>query len=56
MLSHTYTCLFHPSLFTHTHSTPSHQVVVGVVQHYVDKVATHIPEYVGELETVSSNS
>ncbi len=34
---------------------PSYQVVCGVVQHYVDKVATHIPEYVAELETVSLN-
>lgn len=29
------------------------QVIVTLVQHYVDLVAMHIPEYITELETVS---
>ena len=31
----------------------SSQIIVSIVQHYVDKVSVTIPEYLGELDIVS---
>ena len=29
------------------------KVIRTMVQHYVDKVSTHVPQYIGDLKTVS---